>query len=130
MKPVEEEVENEDTETLAQRAAKRAKASTGDKPPAGTPHTPVLAKSDFWKTEYDHEAAKKARAAKKAAKKTTKRKKKPSASELLMTREPAKQLKKSGQAKPNKKAKVTKPTAAPEVAESEQQISAPEASDK
>ena len=36
----------------------------------------------------------------------------------------------SGQAKPNKKAKVTKPTTAPEVAEPEQQISAPEASDK
>ena len=31
------------------------------------------AKSDFWKTKYDHEAAKKARAAKKAAKKTTKK---------------------------------------------------------
>ena len=47
----------------------------------------MQAKSDFWKTKYDHEAAKKARAAKKAsrkaAKKTTKRKKKPSASELL-----------------------------------------------
>ena len=48
---------------------------------------PLQAKSDFWKTEYDHEAAKKARAvkkaAKKAAKKTTKKKKKPSASVLL-----------------------------------------------
>ena len=33
--------------------------------------------------EYDHEAAKKARAAKKDAKKTTKRKKKPSASNML-----------------------------------------------
>nr|XP_045087429.1 translation initiation factor IF-2-like [Aegilops tauschii subsp. strangulata] len=31
-----------DTETLAQRAAKRAKASTGDKPAASTPRTPVL----------------------------------------------------------------------------------------
>ena len=36
----------------------------------------------------------------------------------------------SGQAKPNKKAKVTKPTAAPEIAEPEQQISAREAFDK
>nr|XP_020178476.1 TATA element modulatory factor-like [Aegilops tauschii subsp. strangulata] len=31
-----------DTETLAQRAARRSKASTGDKPPASTPRTPVL----------------------------------------------------------------------------------------
>nr|XP_020195720.1 eukaryotic translation initiation factor 3 subunit A-like [Aegilops tauschii subsp. strangulata] len=87
------------------------------------------AKSDFWKMEYDDEAAKKARAVKKGAKKvvkkTTKRRKKPSASDLLKlddtskskTREPAKQLKKSGQAKPNKKTKVTKPTEAPEVAD-------------
>ena len=29
-------------ETLAQRVAKRAMASTSDKPPAGTPHTPVV----------------------------------------------------------------------------------------
>ena len=47
----------------------------------------MQAKSEFWKMEYDHEAAKKARAAKKAArkaaKKTTKKKKKPSASDLL-----------------------------------------------
>ena len=47
----------------------------------------MQAKSEFWKVEYDHEAAKKARAAKKAArktaKKTTKKKKKPSASDLL-----------------------------------------------
>ena len=47
----------------------------------------MQAKSEFWKAEYDHEAAKKARAAKKAAKKTakkiTKKKKKPSASDLL-----------------------------------------------
>nr|XP_020191625.1 uncharacterized protein CG45076-like [Aegilops tauschii subsp. strangulata] len=41
-KPVEGEVEDEDTETLAQRLAKRAKASTGDKPPVGTSH-PSLA---------------------------------------------------------------------------------------
>ena len=44
-------------------------------------------KSEFWKVEYDHEAAKKARASKKAdrkaAKKTTKKKKKPSASDML-----------------------------------------------
>ena len=55
----------------------------------------MQAKSDFWKTEYDHEAAKKARAAKKAAKKTakktTKRKKKPSASDLLKLDEPLSQ---------------------------------------
>ena len=43
----------------------------------------MQAKSDFWKTEYDHEAAKKARAAKRAARKATKSKKKPSASKLL-----------------------------------------------
>ena len=47
----------------------------------------MQAKSEFWKVEYDHEAAKKVRAAKKAArktaKKTTKKKKKPSASDLL-----------------------------------------------
>jgi hypothetical protein len=36
----------------------------------------------------------------------------------------------SGQAKPNKKAKVTKPIETPEVAEPEQQIPAPEASEK
>nr|XP_040253432.1 uncharacterized protein LOC109765811 [Aegilops tauschii subsp. strangulata] len=34
--------EDDDMETLAQRAAKRAKASTGDKPPASTARTPVL----------------------------------------------------------------------------------------
>ena len=44
----------------------------------------MQAKSDFWKVEYDHEAAKKARAVKKAARKNTKKKKKrPSASDLL-----------------------------------------------
>nr|XP_020151304.1 pollen-specific leucine-rich repeat extensin-like protein 1 [Aegilops tauschii subsp. strangulata] len=105
------------------------------------PEDCVKAKSEFWKAEYDHEAAKKARAAKKAAKKTakktTKKKKKPSASDLLklddtseLTWEPAKQLKKSGQAKPNKKAKVTKPTEAPKIAEPEQQVPTPEASNK
>ena len=36
----------------------------------------------------------------------------------------------SGQAKPNKKVKVTKPTKAPEVAEPEQQVPVLEASDK
>nr|XP_020171046.1 uncharacterized protein LOC109756611 [Aegilops tauschii subsp. strangulata] len=41
-KLVEEEAKEEDTETLAQRAAKRAKASTGDKPPAGTSSTPLV----------------------------------------------------------------------------------------
>ena len=35
-----------------------------------------------------------------------------------------------GQAKPNKKAKVTKPTEAPKVVEPEQQVSAPDASEK
>nr|XP_020161781.1 probable E3 ubiquitin-protein ligase IRF2BPL [Aegilops tauschii subsp. strangulata] len=34
--------EDDDMEMLVQRAAKRAKASTGDKPPASTPRTPVL----------------------------------------------------------------------------------------
>ena len=43
-----------------------------------------LAKSNFWKAKYDHEAAKKAKAAARAAKKTSGRsRKKPSASELL-----------------------------------------------
>nr|XP_020172501.1 MICAL-like protein 1 [Aegilops tauschii subsp. strangulata] len=41
-KPVEEEVEDKDMETMAQRVAKRARASTSDKPPAGVPHTPVV----------------------------------------------------------------------------------------
>ena len=36
----------------------------------------------------------------------------------------------SGQEKPNKKAKVTKPTEAPEVVEMKQQVSAPEVSEK
>nr|XP_020162208.1 uncharacterized protein LOC109747584 [Aegilops tauschii subsp. strangulata] len=87
----------------------------------------LLAKSDFWKAKYDHEAAKKVRAAKKAAKKTTKKhKKKPCASEMLELDDSseseddtglAKQLKKSGQAKPSKKAKVTKPAEDPEIVE-------------
>ena len=34
-----------DVETLAQRAAKRARASTGGKPPAGTSSTPLLVES-------------------------------------------------------------------------------------
>ena len=34
-----------DTETLAQRVVKRAKASAGDMPLAGTPHTQLLVES-------------------------------------------------------------------------------------
>ena len=46
--------------------------------------TAARADDDFWKKEYDHEAAKRARKAKKAAKRATKQRgKKPSASELL-----------------------------------------------
>nr|XP_020164761.1 MICOS complex subunit MIC60-like [Aegilops tauschii subsp. strangulata] len=124
---------------------------------------PPDAKSDFWKVEYDHEAAKKARAVKKAARKNTKKKKKkPSASDLLklddtseseadtgasqaaedeefacsssgdssQTELPAFKTAPGGQAKPNKKAKVNKPTEAPKTAEPEPQVSVPEASDK
>ena len=47
----------------------------------------LQANDNFWKIQYDHEAAKKARAAKRAerktAKPTTSRKRKPSASELF-----------------------------------------------
>src|SRR3954470_16634433 len=50
-------------------------------------HNSLQANDKFWKTPYDHEAAKQARAAKRAerktAKPTTSRKRKPSASEMF-----------------------------------------------